>query len=132
MKKIFFSLLLLSLVTCKAKKNDEMSKLFDEVMAVHDEVMPKMDDIHDTKKELTKLLASGDSTAVFDIMKKLDEADEAMMVWMEDFDSDYDKKSPEDQKTYLNTELEKIKKVKINMLESIEAGNHLIQTKTSK
>jgi hypothetical protein len=118
---------------CKAKNNnEEMAKLFEEVMAVHDEVMPKMDAIHDTKKSLAKILSTSDSTQIFSIMKKLDNADEAMMVWMEEFDSDYDKKTLEEQRIYLNTELEKIKKVKMSMLESIEEGNHLVQSKNPK
>jgi hypothetical protein len=133
MKNIFYCFLILLLFACKAKNNnEEMAKLFEEVMAVHDEVMPKMDAIHDTKKSLAKILSTSDSTQVFAIIKKLDDADEAMMVWMEEFDSDYDKKTVEEQRTYLNTELEKIKKVKMSMLESIEEGNHLVQSKNPK
>jgi hypothetical protein len=132
MKYIIYSLLFLA-ISCKSadKGNDDMKKLYDEVMAIHDEVMPKMDDIHDTKKDLAKMLATADSTQVFDIMKKLDNADEAMMVWMQDFDPNYDQKSKEDQKEYLNNELEKVKKVKMIMLESIEDGKHLLQSKTT-
>jgi len=67
--------------------------LYDEVMKVHDEAMPKMDNMMKLKGKLQEQLdllreqESDESTEVLEeAIKNLEEADEAMMQWMRDFE----------------------------------------------
>lgn len=77
--------MLLVIFSCDEKLN-EVQLLEIEVMAIHDEVMPKMSDIHQSRKQLQIVLEAGaDSTMVFSLLQNLDYADEAMMVWMNDY-----------------------------------------------
>lgn len=105
----------------KAKVVDPAQKLYDEVIAIHDDVMPKMSDIHRLKKELrTKMKNDSlapDHTAILDALKDLDMADDGMMDWMAEL------KVPEAEPaktTYLNEQMVAIKKVRDDMLSSIE------------
>lgn len=112
---------------CGNGAKQEIQTLHDKVMEVHDGVMVKMDDIHNLKKELSKsLTAAKDSSEIMDAIKKLDDADEAMMVWMEEFNAEYTSMKAEEQKLYLNGEMDKINKVKEVMLSSIDNGNQLL------
>ncbi len=114
-------------ISCEDSSKKEIQVIFDKVMLVHDSTMVKMDDMHELKKQLTKSFSSGmDSTIIFDGIEKLDDADEAMMVWMAEFNAEYTKMKPDEQKTYLNTEMEKIEKVKTIMLASISNANQLL------
>jgi ABC-type oligopeptide transport system substrate-binding subunit len=107
--------------------NPELAKskvLEEEVMSIHDEVMPKMTDLQSAKKELEMALANGaDSTSVFELLNQVDEADESMMVWMEEYEGPGEAASEEDKLNYLNLELSRIKKVKENMLNALQAVN---------
>jgi hypothetical protein len=117
--KYYLLICLAILMSCKeeqvASKDLEM-----QVMDIHDEVMPKMSNIQSAKKELEMALKNGaDSTKVFELLGELDAADEAMMVWMDEYT--VPDGSTEDEKvTYLNVELARIKEVKDKMLNSIK------------
>jgi predicted phosphoadenosine phosphosulfate sulfurtransferase len=114
-------------ISCEDSSKKEIQVIFDKVMLVHDSTMVKMDNIHELKKQLTKSFSPGmDSTIIFDGIEKLDDADEAMMVWMAEFNAEYTSMKPDDQKTYLNTEMEKIEKVKTILLASISNANQLV------
>ena len=131
MKKFSYIFLFVMMLfsSCENKDKIAMQQLFDQVMKVHDEVMPKMDDIHDAKKALKEKLSTADSTLVFSSIKELDNADEAMMVWMQEFNSSYETMPVEEQKKYLNTEMEKINKVKEIMLAAIDNAQKIIDDK---
>ncbi|MBP7644554.1 MAG: hypothetical protein KA767_14530 [Saprospiraceae bacterium] len=76
----------LFVMSCKSKEN-KVQDLHTEVMEIHDEVMPKMTNLHSSRKELEIALKQGaDSIKVFELLEKVDAADEAMMVWMDEFD----------------------------------------------
>ncbi|HMP29812.1 MAG TPA: hypothetical protein PKD85_09435 [Saprospiraceae bacterium] len=102
------------------------SKLLEEqVMGIHDEVMPKMTDLQSAKKELELALANGaDSTKVFELLDQIDDADESMMVWMEEYQIPDEASSEEDKLTYLNLELSRINDVKNKMLKALEIVNN--------
>lgn len=109
-------------IGCKEKTQLEI-----DVIAVHDEVMPKMGDIHKAKKQLRKIMKTVEndsvSTQILNLIQDLENADEGMMDWMHNWDVPKD--DPE-KTAYLNKEMEKITKVKVDMLSSIESANAFI------
>ena len=129
MKNIIFLLIIgACFVGCREK-----STLEKEVIAIHDEVMPKMGAIHLAKKKLRKVLSSSTDSLqksnVLQMIADLDDADEGMMTWM----ADWDVPSEEPQKTkYLLQEKEKITKVKVDMLTSLQNANDFLDKMNSK
>lgn len=106
----------------------ESERLHDDVMAVHDEVMPKMDDIMKEKARLTGIMnETDDSLKVVEIrtvIAELNSADEGMMQWMREFKPD--KTLSEDELTaYYKTEMERISKVRDDMLNALERSREM-------
>lgn len=135
--KTFYSLILaLALVACsknadqhdhESNSNDSPNQaLYDQVMDVHDEVMPKMDDIMKLKRQLQEEIANTPDMVVErkaqleQIISNLDSASYAMMDWMHKFNPLPDSVDQEKAREYLESEMEKVKKVKTQMLESID------------
>lgn len=108
--------------------------LYDQVMDIHDEVMPKMDEIMKLKRQLQDQIASSpDMVAerkaeLEKVISNLDSASEAMMNWMHEFNPLPDTVDQEKAREYLESEMERIRKVKSLMLETIEQA----QSETSK
>lgn len=100
--------------------------LYNEVMDIHDEVMPKMDDLYKLKRDLQSKLDSASDIAAekkAELQKRiahLDSVSNLMMDWMHQFDPLPDSADQEEAREYLESEMEKIKKVKDAMLETIE------------
>ncbi len=100
--------------------------LYDEVMDIHDEVMPKMEDIYKLKRGLQAKLDSASTIAdekkveLQQRIAHLDSVGNLMMDWMHKFDPLPDSADQEEAREYLESEMEKIKKVKDAMLEAIE------------
>jgi len=100
--------------------------LYDQVMDIHDEIMPRVEDIYHLKKVLLEKVASTkDLTAdkkqeLESILIQLDSADHLMMDWMHTFNPLPDSADQEKARAYLESEMEKIKKVRELMNESIE------------
>lgn len=140
MKKIFYITPLLALLSCGTPSTnndkahghshesgehnhshdgeslDEATELlYADVMRVHDEVMPKMEEIQEYKTEMELEL---DEKADY-ILKELEKADEAMMVWMREFKTP-ESLPQEERQTYLESEKIKIENVKTMMLNSLE------------
>jgi hypothetical protein len=122
--KILFLMLPILLMGCSPSNQE----LYEQVMAVHDEVMPKMDDLYKLKRELQQIQA--DSTAIpanqqkalEEAIVKIDAASEGMMVWMREFDPPKGM-AEADLKKYLMEQMEKVKKVKEDILEALKSGN---------
>ena len=106
--------------------DDPNQALYNEVMNIHDEVMPKMDDIYKLKRNLQDKLDSASTIAAEQKIKleqriaHLDSVGNLMMDWMHKFDPLPDSSDQEEAREYLESEMEKIKKVKDAMLEAIE------------
>jgi hypothetical protein len=103
----------------------ENQVLYNEVMKIHDEVMPKMDDLHRKKQELKKKLetpglTAGQKQAIETRIAKLDSASEGMMVWMRKFNPLSDSEGEEKAREYLENEMEKVKKVREDILEALK------------
>lgn len=100
----------------KGEELDEATEmLYTDVMKVHDEVMPVMEEIQEYKTEMELEL---DERADY-ILKELEKADEAMMVWMREFKVP-ESMPKEERQTYLESEKIKIENVKTMILNSIE------------
>jgi hypothetical protein len=115
----------------EAQDNTEISAnevLYNEVMKIHDEVMPKMDDIHKLKMSIREKLEKNPNLPQTDRIKldamyaKLDSANDGMMIWMREFRPLPDSTGEEKAKLYLESEMERVKKVRQNMLNAIEAA----------
>jgi len=111
------------------KLGAENQKLFDEVMAIHDEVMPKHHTIakyrDSLKAELGDEKIKADTVVLHryeQIHKDLDYAYKAMSMWMQEFDTNLDKKPEAEQKAYLEKQKEAISKVSERMKSSLAAA----------
>jgi regulator of replication initiation timing len=100
--------------------------LYHQVMDIHDEVMPKMEDLYTLKKQLqekiesTPDLVAEEKKKMEDRIAHLDSASQLMMEWMHQFNPLPDSTDQEEAREYLESEMEKIKKVKDAMLEAID------------
>jgi hypothetical protein len=101
-------------------------ELYNEVMKIHDEVMPKMNDIHTTKQNLREKLEktpnidAAEKQKIEAMIAKLDSANEGMMVWMRQFNPLPDSLGEERAREYLEDEMEKVKKVREDILIALE------------
>jgi len=100
--------------------------LYDQVMNVHDEVMPKMEDLYKLKSQLQEKIANTPNMvkekkeSLERTILQLDSASNAMMDWMHQFNPLPDTADQEASRAYLETQMEKIKKVKEEMLSTLE------------
>jgi hypothetical protein len=100
--------------------------LYDQVMDIHDEVMPKAEDIYQLKKALQEKISSAPNLIAEKkqelelVIAQLDSADQSMMDWMHHFHPLPDSADQEKARAYLESEMERIKKVRELMNESIE------------
>lgn len=125
---------LLSFISCKEEKKVEEPTQMKEVMAIHDEVMPKMGALGKLVGQLKPMADSlGPESIEAKAMKDLQNANKAMMDWMQGFgnrfDSDeimYGKELTEEKRKWLNEEEEKIKKVKADINSSIAKAEELL------
>ena len=105
--------------------------LYQEVMKIHDEAMMKMNDIYTLKQSLNSKLADsakideGKKIEIKATIGKLDSASEDMMVWMRAFSPIPDSLGEEKAREYLETEMEKVKRVREDIIEALEKGNAL-------
>ncbi len=111
-----------------------------EVLSIHDEIMPRMDDIMTLQRQIKDEIArlNTKKQAAFGqhmsqaekqlqmIVTDLQQADEAMMQWMRNYDSKMKDKSSEARQLYLQAEKAKIIGVKERMLKSIENANRAL------
>lgn len=123
MYKIITVVVMIFMMSCD-EKTSEVELLEKEVMAIHDDVMPKISDIHQSKKRLEIVLKNGgDSTTVFSLLKKLDDADETMMVWMNEYKPLASDVEESLKKVFFEEEKVKIMNVRDKILTSIEQVN---------
>lgn len=123
---IFLSTLLIG---CQKNAEDKQKLMINEVMAVHDEVMPKMDDIMSLKSSLDSAIkVSPDSAKAKKLYSALDVADNQMMDWMENYDSESVKgKSEEQISKYFADQKTRITEVKVLTVKSIEDAKKFLR-----
>ena len=144
MRTITTLLLILILAACSGKKEpSEVGKpveagstegLEKEVMEVHDEVMPRMGELYTWK---TKLKAKLDSAGVSEkrreelvvTINKIDSAYQGMMTWMHHYHPVPDSVNHERAREYLENEMEKIKKVRNDILGALQKAEEVAKEK---
>jgi len=130
MNKIITTISLLALIIgCQKNAEDKQKLMINEVMAVHDEVMPKMDDIMSLKSSLDSAIkVSPDSAKAKKLYSALDVADNQMMDWMENYDSESVKgKSEEQISKYFADQKTRITGVKVLTVKSIEEAKNFLR-----
>lgn len=98
-----------------------------EVMKIHDEAMAKMDEIQKLKFDLKKQLDEGPALAaekkaeMEQTIAKLDSAYDGMMNWMHQYKPIPDSAFGEEKaREYLESEMEKVKKVRQDIVDAID------------
>ena len=118
----------LDLTGCQQKKENPITVLFEETMDLHDVAMEKMGEIYTLKKSLTEKNDSLIKVTPVDsalqkeftrLIVQLDEADEAMMSWMAQFETKYKNDESEESLNYYKDQKEKILAVDKSMNEAI-------------
>lgn len=105
--------------------------LYDQVMDVHDEVMPRMDEIMKLKRELQEQITNTPDMVVErkqqleQIISNLDSASNSMMDWMHKFNPLPDSADQEKARAYLESEMERIRKVRELINESIDKAKEV-------
>jgi Mg2+ and Co2+ transporter CorA len=116
-----------------ANNDNPNQALYDQVMDVHDELMPQMEDLYKLKKELQeKIAATPDMVAekkgeLDQAIATLDSADQLMMDWMHKFRPLPDSANQEKAREYLESEMEKVKKLKELFNESIDKAKEIVK-----
>lgn len=109
-----------------SEDNNPNTALYNQVMEVHDEIMPKSDEIYRLKKQIQeKIAASPDMVLekkqqLEQVISNLDSASNAMMDWMHKFNPLPDSVDQEQARAYLESEMEKIKKVRDLTYDALE------------
>jgi hypothetical protein len=135
MKNILFLLLTTTLLCFTSCKKEADSSQMKEVMAVHDEVMPKMGTLGKLVGQLKPMADSlGPQSREAKAIKDLQEANKAMMDWMQGFGDRFSpdeimngKELTEEKQEWLKEEEEKVKKVKVDINSSIERAEALLK-----
>lgn len=145
MKNLSFLFAILAILSCEMKKGavqvkdpaaeDEAAELslYEEMMEMHDVAMPKMDDIMEMKgllkEELERMEGGVEAVreerekALRELLKALDDADDAMMQWMrEDAIKPADSIAHQEAMKILRESLEKIEEVNSQMDQAIKGA----------
>ncbi len=128
----FVILLALGLVVsgCNSSQKYNITEEYNKVLAIHDEVMPKMGYISSLQRTLRAFLDTStlqsDTIQIRSTIIFLANAEEGMWEWMNQIKKP-DQNDVPTAKTYLENEMQKIIKVKEDMLQSIEQGETLIE-----
>ncbi|MEJ0056497.1 MAG: hypothetical protein WDN75_13110 [Bacteroidota bacterium] len=105
--------------------------LYDQVMGIHDEIMPKMEDVYKLKQTLEEKIANTPNMVedqkkeLQAMIAKLDSSNNAMMEWMHQFNPLPDSTDQEKAREYLETEMERIKKVRDLTNETLEKAKDI-------
>lgn len=131
-----FLLILFSITACKPNQQ-ELNKLKRaEVIAVHDEVMPKLGQLKslqkqaETKIDSLELSENPDNIQIENlktIAYELNSAYDGMFVWMRQYSSEDDQKSPEEVKVYLEDQMTKVDVVNLDIKATLEKAEEALK-----
>lgn len=110
------------------KASVDRGPVYKEIMAIHDEAMPWMSDIQRISTKLQKVEAMDieSNTKIKNALTKLENADEAMMSWMDQMDH------KNNNADYLKDQLNKVKAMRTEMKTAIQEGNDLLKSMTNE
>jgi hypothetical protein len=138
-KLVAFSLgCIAAMSSCADPKLEKVEELKTECIEIHDEVMPKMGSIVELSTEIKdwKKKLDGDTTdsvmefrvSLVSHVTMLDSAHESMMVWMQDYEVDYETSHNADSAiSYYENEIVRIAQVRALMLKSIDDGKKVLE-----
>ncbi len=140
MRKLHFILLTLSLVLTNSCKEDKKKvgvtteNQMTKVMAIHDDVMPKMGKVGRLVGQLRKKIDANQGGVIEkNAMNDLQDANAAMMKWMQDFGTNFDsdeilngKALTAEKQALLNQEEQKIIEVKEKIETSISKAEKIL------
>lgn len=127
-----------ALISCQNPDKEEVESLKKKAIEVHDAVMPRMGEIAEISSSLKSLRNKEreDTTMTSDSLISvlngqifdLDQAYEAMMDWMAQYDPTFNENNPIDSaKAYYAQQVEEIEQIKKAMEASIQNGNNLLE-----
>jgi hypothetical protein len=145
--KIIF-LLTFVLISCDRSHNQEgkyadSRKVYDEAINIHDEVMPLMGEIMQLQKNLKiekeKINDAQQKVEINEVLQKLEDAHNSMMIWMRTITSIPESKegvlidssglpAANEMLEIQKSSLKSVKIVKELILSSIEEGNKLLES----
>ncbi len=138
LKIAFMSLLVLLVYSCTDAEMEKRRKLGEEVLKVHDEIMLKMQANGELEEKIDLLMAAAeeDTASVLyqrmDEMKQirleLDNADNAMMDWMANYQYPPDDMSQDSAMAYLNEQMAAIKDVGRQLDEAENKAEELLNS----
>ncbi len=132
---LVFSLILF-FQACGPSQKELNTKQREAVIAVHDEVMPKMGQLKSfEKKSLAKAdelmaMEGADSVKIQEyknLALELDQAYEAMFVWMRQYETEDGERTPEEVKVYLDTQMESVTEVNRLMKAALSKADSLLK-----
>lgn len=132
----FIFVLLMIFQACAPNQKELNAARRAEVIAVHDEVMPKMGQLKSLEKkalqraeELTSAdsLHSAQAEEFRNLALELDQAYEAMFVWMRQYDAEDGDLRPEEVQVYLEEQMVSVTEVNRLMKEAIAKADSLLK-----
>ena len=128
--RILASLLILLFITACEPNQQELNTIKRaEVIAVHDEVMPKLGELKSLQKlaqskvDSLELAENPDADQIEDLKAlayELNAAYDGMFVWMRQYSSEDEQKSPEEVKLYLEDQMAKVNVVNVDIKAALE------------
>lgn len=129
--------ILILLIVASCAKVNQVENLKKEGMSIHDEVMPEMGTLINLKKQLkdkANRLDSADqpmTDSLALLIQQLEEADEAMMQWMRNYQAPSEEMSQEEAMEYLQLKKKEILEVKKKISNSEASAQAVLQNKTN-
>jgi hemoglobin-like flavoprotein len=118
--------------TAIVTNNYSVTGLQTEIMSIHDSLMPAMGKMMHLKRQLkirleeSNIVDESKLKLLRNAVKSLEDADEAMMVWMRSYKTTYENMKETEIKNYLLKEKENINQLKEKMQESIKNAKGLL------
>lgn len=131
---LIFSLVL-GFQSCGPNQKELNAERRAEVIAVHDEAMPKMGQLKSFEKkalqraEVLTAMDSVDSAQVEEMKNlalELDQAYEAMFVWMRQYETEDGERTPEEVKNYLEDQMVSVSQVNQLMKAALTKADSLL------
>ncbi len=135
LKVLFFVFTATILISCQPNQEELNQIKRAEVIAVHDEVMPKIGQLKKFEKEAEKQIEILEMAETVDTLKvqefkalavDLNQAYEAMFVWMRQYSTEDDGKSPEEIEVYLIEQQLKVTEVNEQIKSALTKAESLL------
>lgn len=132
---LIFSLVML-VQACGPSQKELSAEKRAEVIAVHDEVMPKMGQLKSFEKKALQKAEEFSSLEPVDSVKvqemknlamELDQAYEAMFVWMRQYETEDGERTPEEVKAYLDSQMVSVTEVNQLMKAALAKADSLLK-----